>query len=125
LVTEATQASLPSERVLELIKKRDQGVGLTASSLPSLIISRKSSVIRFNGHPYYHQLQQGRLLLYASSSEDPLLLLLNLLLTKISYIYAAPDWFAEDSSLENLLLYFGQGQFEKETTSFGSIRHSC
>jgi hypothetical protein len=86
---------------LKLIKRHDQKVGLTASSLPSLIISGKSSVIRFNGHPYYHQLQQGRLLLYASSPEDPLLLLLNLLLTKISYIYAAPDWFAEDSSLES------------------------
>jgi hypothetical protein len=86
---------------LKLIKKRDEGVGLTASSLPSLIISGKSSIIRFNGHPYYHKLQQGRLLFYASSSEDPLLLLLNLLLTKISYVYAAPDWFAEDTSLES------------------------
>jgi hypothetical protein len=86
---------------LKLIKKRDQKGGLTASSLPSLIISGKSSVIRLNGHPYYLQLQQGRLLLYASSAEDPLLLLLNLLLTKISHIYAAPDWFAEDSSLES------------------------
>ena len=85
---------------LKFIKDREAGPGLTASSLPSMVISGESSIVRFNGHPYYLQLRQGRFLLYASSSENPLLVLLNLLLTKISYLYGAPEWFSGDLTME-------------------------
>lgn len=88
-------------------------LGYAGSSFPDLIVCGDNSLIKLNGHPYYELVRPLGWPWYASSSENPLLLLLNLLLTKISYLYRAPDWFGRDLSLERFtILLFGKAAQE-------------
>jgi len=74
--------------------------GFAGSSLPSLIGCGKNSVVKTNGQPFYFQPWQGRYLCYASSSHSPILWILNLILTRISQLYASPDWYSCDLSID-------------------------
>jgi len=58
------------------------------------------SIVKANGQPFYFKLWQGRYLCYASSSHSPILWILNLILTRISHLYAAPSWYGRDLSID-------------------------
>jgi hypothetical protein len=80
---------------------RHQGKpGYAGSSLPSLIVCGQSSIVKVNGQPYYFPLRNGQYLCYASSSENPILWILNLVLTRISYLFAAPEWYGRDLTID-------------------------
>jgi hypothetical protein len=74
---------------LRFLREHLNTLGYAGSALPDLIVCGQNSLVKLSGHPYYEVLHSQGWPCYASSAENPLLLLLNLLLTKISYLYAA------------------------------------
>jgi len=85
---------------LNFIAQNPKTPGFAGSSLPSLVVCGKNSVVKTNGQPFYFQPWQGRYLCYASSSHSPILWILNLILTRISHLYASPDWYSRDLSID-------------------------
>jgi len=85
---------------LNFIAQSSEMPGFAGSSLPSLVVCAQNSIVKTNGQPYYFQPWQGRYLCYASSSHSPILWILNLILTRISYLYASPDWYSRDLSID-------------------------
>lgn len=88
------------EGFLNFLLRNRQKQGFAGIALPTLIVCGRNSLIKGNGHPYYFPLNGDKMLCFASSSQDPLLLILNILLTRISYHYPAPDWYHRDLSME-------------------------
>jgi len=86
---------------LNFIAQNPKTPGFAGSSLPSLVVCGKNSVVKTNGQPFYFQPWQGRYLCYASSSHSPILWILNLILTRISHLYASPDWYSRDLSIDS------------------------
>ncbi|MHB8302612.1 MAG: DUF6602 domain-containing protein [Acidobacteriaceae bacterium] len=85
---------------LNFLAQNPKRPGFAGSSLPSLIVCGKNSIVKTNGQPFYFQPWQGRYLCYASSSHSPILWILNLILTRISHLYASPDWYSRDLSID-------------------------
>ena len=85
---------------LNFIAQNPKIPGFAGSSLPSLIVCAENSIVKTNGQPFYFQPWQGRYLCYASSSHSPILWILNLILTRISHLYASPDWYSRDLSID-------------------------
>jgi len=85
---------------LNFLAQNPQKPGFAGSSLPSLIVCGENSIVKANGQPFYFKLWQGRYLCYASSSHSPILWILNLILTRISHLYAAPSWYGRDLSID-------------------------
>jgi hypothetical protein len=85
---------------LNFIAQNPKIPGFAGSSLPSLIACGENSIVKTNGQPFYFQPWQGRYLCYASSSHSPILWILNLILTRISHLYASPDWYSRDLSID-------------------------
>jgi hypothetical protein len=86
--------------LLNFMAQNPKMPGFAGSSLPSLIVCGENSIVKTNGQPFYFQPWQGRYLCYASSSHSPILWLLNLILTRISHLYASPDWYNRDLSID-------------------------
>jgi len=85
---------------LDFLGRNPQKPGFAGSSLPSLIVCGENSIVKANGQPFYFKPWQGNYLCYASSSHSPLLWILNLILTRISHLYAAPAWYGRDLSID-------------------------
>jgi len=93
---------------------------LVGSSLPSLIVCAENSIVKANGQPFYCHARQGRYLCYASSSHSPILWMLNLILTKIFHLYASPDWYSRDLSIDRFTpLLWGKAADEGEGDAQG------
>lgn len=88
------------EGFLRFIGNNPLKPGFAGSSLPSLIVSGENSIIKTNGQPYYFRPWKDRYLCYASSAHNPILWILNLVLTRISHHFNAPDWYSRDLSIE-------------------------
>jgi hypothetical protein len=85
---------------LNFIARNPKRPGFAGSSLPSLIVCGQNSIVKTNGLPFYLQPWGGGYLCYASSSHNPILWILNLILTRISQIYAGPRWYNRDLSTD-------------------------
>ena len=85
---------------LNFLAQNPNKPGFGGSALPSLIVCGENSIVKTNGQPFYFQPWQGRYLLYASSSHSPILWILNLILTRISHLHAAPRWYGRDLSID-------------------------
>jgi len=73
-----------------------------AGSLPHLVICGKYSLVKTNGHPYSGPLHNDRWLIVASSNENPLIFLLELIWTRLSYRMEMPDSYLSDLSVERV-----------------------
>jgi hypothetical protein len=84
--------------------------GFGPNNFPQLIICNNNSLIKTNGMPYSAPLIGEKWLVYSSYNKNPLLLLLELLWTKLSYKFGiTSDIFGEDLSSELLRpLVFGK-----------------
>jgi hypothetical protein len=97
-------------RVLAEYSAAGGAAGYGPASLPSLIISGHSSLVKLNAMPYSvrHNGGDGSWLVYGSYRERPGLLLLELLWTRLASLRIVPvDVFGDDMDLEaiNPLLY--------------------
>jgi hypothetical protein len=86
---------------LKFLARHPGKPGFAGASLPSLIVCGQNSIVKANGQPFYFQPWRGRYLCYASSSHSPILWILNLILTRISHLYAAPRWYGRDLSIDS------------------------
>ena len=73
-----------------------------AGSLPHLVVSGKYSLVKTNGHPYSVPMRSDRWLLMASSSENPLIFLLELIWARLSSRMEMPETYLDDLSLERV-----------------------
>lgn len=77
--------------------------GFGPNSLPNLIISGDNSLVKINGMPYCAKLLDKMWLIYSSYPRRPLLILLELLWTKLTYKYGiTSDIFGDDLVMEQL-----------------------
>jgi hypothetical protein len=88
------------EGFLKFLEGHSGQSGYAGSSLPSLIVCGQNSIIKTNGQPFYAGPWNGEFLCFSSSSESPILWILNLILTKISHLYASPEWYGRDLSID-------------------------
>ncbi|MUG85698.1 hypothetical protein GNP92_04945 [Paenibacillus timonensis] len=89
-----------SENISQDINNPIKGFGPTR--FPNLLICRNSSLIKFNGMPYPGELfEDGFLDIYGSRSGNPILLMLELIWTRLAYKYELPSSiFGEDLETE-------------------------
>jgi hypothetical protein len=85
---------------IRFLRTHNNLIGYAGAAMPHLVVCGNNSLIKFNGHPYAQRLENDNLLWYGSSVENPLLLLLNLIFTKLMYLASVPDWFQSDLSME-------------------------
>lgn len=77
--------------------------GFGPPSLPNLIVAKGVSLVKLNGHPYHARRKtNGRWPIMASSHLNPLLLILELLWTRLSYEHHMAPLFGEDLEVEAL-----------------------
>jgi len=81
-----TEASLRRGLVSFLEQNLDTP-GYDPQSLPSLIIAGRSSLVKLNGMPYNAWRQPDEWMLYASSRHNPLLILMEVLYARLTYIH--------------------------------------
>lgn len=79
------------------------GQGFGVQSFPQLIISGEYSLIKINGQPYSSAYQGNEWTFYASSRSNPVLLLLELLWTRLSRIYNLGGLWGEDLKRETFV----------------------
>jgi hypothetical protein len=78
-------------------------LGFGPPSLPNLIVAKGASLVKLSGHPYYAQGNpDGCWPIMASSHLNPLLLVLELIWTRLSYEHAIAPLFGEDLDVEVL-----------------------
>lgn len=82
-----------------LEKKRGFGAG----SFPQLIISDRYSLIKLNGEPYSAPMQRDEWIFYASSRSNPVLLILELIWTRLARLYEINDFWGEDLEIESFV----------------------
>ena len=81
---------------LDFLERNPRMAGFGTTSLPSLIVCGGHSLVKLNGHPYGLGMRGNAWTMYASSSENPMILSLNLIWTKLSYVFELPTWFDHD-----------------------------
>jgi hypothetical protein len=86
-------------RFLEKGRSRN---GFGAGSLPQLVICGKYSLVKTNGHPYSAPLRNDRWLIVATSNENPLGFLLELIWTRLSRRMKMPNSYLSDLSVERV-----------------------
>ena len=74
--------------------------GYGPQAFPQLIVAGGASLVKCTGHPYRCPMNGDKMLLLASSSSNPLLLMLELIWTRLSYIQPMPELFGEDLQME-------------------------
>lgn len=75
--------------------------GYGPHSFPQLIVAGEASLVKLSGHPYRARMRKGGMLLMASSAVNPLLLMLELIWTRLTYYHSMPELFGEDLMLES------------------------
>jgi hypothetical protein len=87
---------------VRLVARNGHKQGFVGDFLPSLIVCDGNSLVKANGHPYTFPLIEDQWVVIASSAENPLVILINVILTKLSYTFAMPRWFDADLASERL-----------------------
>lgn len=79
--------------------------GYGPSSIPNLIIAGGNSLVKLSGHPYRAPLDDtGYWPVMASTHTNPILMLLETIWTRLSYLAPLAPLFGEDLQVENLAL---------------------
>lgn len=88
---------------LKYLGANQNKIGFGPPSLPNLIVAGGSSLIKLSGHPYHAPLlPNGRWPLVASAHLNPVLFILELIWTRISYSHHVAQSFGEDLEIEGL-----------------------
>lgn len=86
---------------LKYLRENLKVLGFGPPSLPSLIVAKGASLVKLSGHPYHTQRSaNGRWPIVASSHVNPLLLVLELVWTRLSYDHPIAPLFGEDLDVE-------------------------
>lgn len=85
---------------LKLLEDKILQPGYGPQAFPQLIVAGGASLVKFSGHPYRCAMNDDKMLLVASSAANPLLIMLELIWTRLSYIQPMPKLFGEDLKLE-------------------------
>lgn len=93
---------------------------LSPLTMPNLIICDKYSLVKTNGMPFYHSKINEWWPLIASTSENPLYLLLQVVWTRIQYIFKLPPTiFGDDDLVINKMHGFLHAKFVKTEEKSG------
>lgn len=76
------------------------GEGFGVGSFPQLIISGDYSLVKINGEPYSAPYQGDEWIFYASSRSNPILLILELIWSRLTRVYDLPLLWGDDLELE-------------------------
>ena len=99
----ATERGL-REGFLNFLGKNTHAIGFGPPSLPNLIVAKGGALVKMSGHPYRTALlPSGRWPIMASARVNPLLLVLELIWTRLSYDHALTELFGEDLEVEVLV----------------------
>lgn len=98
-----SEAALRKSMIDFLGQNSSEGKGFGVVSFPQLIISNNYSLIKLNGEPYSAPLDGDEWIFYASSRSSPVLLILELLWTRLSKLFNLGGLWGEDLELESLV----------------------
>ncbi|WP_263385817.1 hypothetical protein [Granulicella arctica] len=89
------------------LKKNIGKAGMSPVMLPSLIVSGQYSLLKMNGQPYSGRQYETWWPIFASSHENPLIFVLEIIWTRLSERTEMPEWFDQDLGIEKLALLLG------------------
>ncbi|MBA3966912.1 MAG: hypothetical protein H0X47_14300 [Nitrospirales bacterium] len=81
-------------RLLQKCKENPQGLGV--GSFPQLIVGGSFSIIKANGFPYVTKLIDGMWPVLLSSRANPILLLIELIWTRLDYMFGIKNLFSDE-----------------------------
>ena len=91
------------EHIYGLLEKRkDTPQGLGVGSFPQLIVGGSFSLVKANGFPYVTKLIDGMWPFLLSSRANPILLLIELIWTRLDYMFGAESLYSDDLEGEQL-----------------------
>lgn len=88
------------KKFLEFLERQILKEGYGVPSLPNLIVAGEASLVKLSGHPYHVPLQNGEWPIMASTTENPLRLMLELIWTRLSYMHPMLELFGEDLEID-------------------------
>ncbi|WNK01073.1 hypothetical protein L2D14_06520 [Thalassospiraceae bacterium LMO-JJ14] len=108
---------------LKFLEDKLLKTGYGPHAFPQLIVAGGASLVKFTGHPYRSPMNGDNMLLLASSSSNPLLLMLELIWTRLSYIQPMPELFGEDLQMEGFspLLWTRLAEHPENPEQYGWI----
>ena len=98
-----SEAALRKSLIDFLGQNSSGGKGFGVGSFPQLIISNNYSLIKLNGEPYSAPLDGDEWIFYASSRSNPVLLILELVWTRLSKLFNLGGLWGEDLELESFV----------------------
>jgi hypothetical protein len=81
----------------------ERAKGFGVGSFPQLFISDRFSLIKLNGEPYSAPIQNEEWIFYASARSNPVLLILELIWTRLARLYNIGGLWGEDLELESFV----------------------
>ena len=91
------------EHIYGLLEKRkDTPQGLGVGSFPQLIVGGSFSLVKANGFPYVTKLMDGMWPFLLSSRANPILLLIELIWTRLDYMFGLENLYSNDHDEEQL-----------------------
>lgn len=95
----ATEAGLRSG-FIKLLRKTKGSRGFGPSGLPQLIVSGDFALVKANGNPYSAPMVDGHWPFFFSASASPLLLLLEMIWTRLDHLFGLGNPWGNDLELE-------------------------
>jgi hypothetical protein len=89
------------EALFSFLKENQMTRGFGVGSFPQLIVCGNYSLIKMNGYPYSAPMDSEFWDFYASSAANPVLLILELIWTRLSYQINVENLWGEDLNIEN------------------------
>ncbi len=93
------------EALVSFIEENKMTHGFGVGSFPQLIVCGNYSLVKMNGHPYSTPMVSEFWNFYASSNANPVLLILELIWTRLSYQIKVEKLWGDDLSIENFALF--------------------
>jgi hypothetical protein len=100
------------EALATFIEDNKMTAGFGVGSFPQLIVCGKFSLIKMNGYPYSAPMDSEYWNFYASSNANPVLLVLELIWTRLSYQISVENLWGEDLHIENFAQFLS-GRIKK------------
>jgi hypothetical protein len=91
--------------------------GFSPNMLPNLVVCGKYTLLKLNGHPYSAARLNDWWPIIASSNENPLIFVLEVIWSRLSERTQMPEWFDQDLGMEKIALLLSCRAVEKGTTS--------
>lgn len=106
---------------LKFLEDKMMKLGYGPQAFPQQIVAGGASLVKFSGHPYRCPMKNDRMLLMASSAANPLLIMLELIWTRLSYIQPMPELFGEDLQMEGFtpLLWANLAEHPNNSGQYG------